>query len=279
MEDKLVAFHFYLVVNNLRLIRENNRTRLGIDLSPARIGAASSLMNLDSTPGHDLLNRSNVAYGRTFRSFPEGDLRQTFTHRKQTVAAVKFSPDGKWLATGWYGGYVAAWSLDENEQVLSIKANDRHVNSLNISPDSKVMATSGIGDAIRLWELPSGDPAGELVGHKTAVWSLTFIREGSALVSMDYERDVVFWDMTSLQEIQRFSIEGKDPRGVIVSPDESLVAIPMQGQVELRQLADWSLVDVLPVSTKVVHAAAFSPDGKTIVASGGDGDLRVWADK
>jgi WD40 repeat protein len=56
-----------------------------------------------------------------------------------------------------------------------------------------------------------------------------------------------------------------------------MAAVPMQSQVELRQVKDWSLKRVLPVSTKVVHAAAFSPDGKTIVASGGDGKLRVWS--
>jgi WD40 repeat protein len=97
------------------------------------------------------------------------------------------------------------------------------------------------------------------------------------LLSLGYERDIVFWDMATLQETQRFTIEGAAPRGVIVSPDESMAAVPMQSQVELRQVKDWSLKHVLPGSTKVVHAAVFSPDGKTIVASGGDGKLRVWS--
>ncbi len=241
-------------------------------------GHSKSANTLDLSPdGSILASGSSDQTVRTW-SFPGGDLQQTFEHRKQTVAAVKFSSDGKWLASAWYGGYVAAWSLDDDEEYLSIKANDRHVNSLNISPDNKIMVTSGIGDVIRLWNLPSGDPAGELLGHKSAVWSLTFIRAGSTLLSVGYERDVVFWDMESLQEVQRFTIEGEDPRGVIVSPDETLAAVPMQNQVELRKLDDWSLVETLPVSTKVVHAAAFSPDGKIVVASGGDGKLRVWSD-
>lgn len=241
-------------------------------------GHSKSANTLDLSPDASYLASGSSDQTVRLWSFPDGNLQQTFEHRKQTVAAVKFSSDGKWLASGWYGGYVAMWSLEDNEQVLSIKANDRHVNSVNISPDNKIMATSGIGDGIRLWQLPSGEPAGELIGHKSAVWSLTFIRGGSTLVSMGYEREVVFWDMATLREVQRFTIEGEDPRGVIISPDESLAAIPMQGKVELRQLDDWSLIDTLPVSTKVVHAGAFSPDGKTIVASGGDGKLRVWSD-
>jgi WD40 repeat protein len=241
-------------------------------------GHSKSANTLDLNPGESILASGSSDHTVRLWSFPDGDPQQTFEHRKQTVAAVLFTTDGKLLASGWYGGYVAVWSLDDNEQILSIKANDRHVNSLDISQDNTIMATSGIGDVIRLWNLPSGEPAGELSGHKSAVWSLTFIEGGSTLLSMGYERDVVLWDMETLKEIKRFSIEGEDPRGVVVSPDESLAAVPMQGQVELRQMADWSLEETLPVSSKVVHAAAFSPDGITIVASGGDGKLRVWSD-
>jgi WD40 repeat protein len=249
-------------------------------LEPQNIitGHSKSVNTIDLVPDENMLASGSSDQTVKLWSFPDGDLKKTFELRKQTVAAVKFANNGKWLASGWYGGYVALWSLEGNEQILAIKANDRHVTSLDISPNNKIMATSGIGDAIRLWNLPSGDPAGELTGHKSAVSSLTFIRQGSTLVSMGYERHVIFWDMASQREFQRFPMEGNDPRGVILSPDESLAAIPMQGQVELRQIDDWSLVEVFPVSTKIVNAVAFSPDGKTIVASGGDGNLRVWSD-
>jgi hypothetical protein len=252
---------------------------VGLKLEPQNIitGHSKSVNTIDLVPDENMLASGSSDQTVKLWSFPDGDLKKTFELRKQTVAAVKFANNGKWLASGWYGGYVALWSLEGNEQILAIKANDRHVTSLTISPNSKIMATSGIGDTIRLWNLPSGDPAGELIGHKSAVSSLTFIHEGSTLVSMGYEGDVVFWDMASLQEVQRFKIKGEDSRGVVVSPDELLVAVPMKGQVELRQIYDWSLVEVLPVSTKVVNAAAFSPDGNTIVASGGDGNLRVWS--
>lgn len=239
-------------------------------------GHSKSANSIDLTPDETLLASGSSDQTIRLWSFPDGAEKGTLTHRKQTVAAVKFSPDGTLLASCWYGGYVAVWSVAEQAQVAAIRANKRHETSLTISPDSKVMATSGLGDALRLWTLPAGAAAGELTAHKGAVWGLKFLDGGSQLMSVGYEGNVIIWDMATQQALKRFAITGQDPRGVIVSPDESLVAIPMQNKVELRQLADWSLLEALPVSTKVVHATAFAPDGQTVVASGGDGKLRVW---
>jgi WD40 repeat protein len=41
-------------------------------------------------------------------------------------------------------------------------------------------------------------------------------------------------------------------------------------------VADWALLQELPVSTRVVSSMAFSPNGKWLAIGGADNKVRVW---
>jgi WD40 repeat protein len=51
----------------------------------------------------------------------------------------------------------------------------------------------------------------------------------------------------------------------------------MESKVQLRSVEDWALQADLPVSTKVVSAMAFSPDGRWLVVGAADNRIRIWA--
>ena len=239
-------------------------------------GHTKSVNVIDLSPdGGNLASGSSDQTVRLW-SFPAGDLLQTFHERKQSVGALTFSPDGRWIASGWYGGWLSVRTI-EGQPIAGFKASQRHITSLAFSPQANLLASAGIGNDIKLWQLPCGEAIATLSHHQGAVGSLKFIEAGNRLVSFGYEKRAVFWDLPSMKPERVFEVTGSDPRGLVVSPDESIAAIPMRSQVELRAIHDWSLVERLPVGSKVVNSLAFAPDGKTLVASGGDGKLRVFA--
>jgi WD40 repeat protein len=63
---------------------------------------------------------------------------------------------------------------------------------------------------------------------------------------------------------------------MVFSPDEGTVALSMESKVQLWSVKEWELQAELPVSTKVVSAMAFSPDGQWLVLGGADKKIRVW---
>lgn len=238
-------------------------------------GHTKSVNSLSLSPDGKTLATGSSDNTVKLWSFPDGEIRHTLQDRKKVVASVRISADGKWIAAGSYGGRVAVWSLS-GQELVGIKASTNNLSSVAFSPEGRTLATSGLGDEIKLWELPTGQPIGILNGHKTAVGALTFINNGSTLVSLGYEGTLIFWDMTNWQETRRLTPGVPGIRSLAFSADETMLAISMEGLVQLWSAGDLSLQAELPVSTKVINGIAFSLDGRWIAIGAADKKIRIW---
>jgi WD40 repeat protein len=183
------------------------------------------------------------------------------------------------VGAGWYGGRATVWTPD-GELVVGIKASRKNNVAVAFAgADDRTLVTAGLGDEIGLWALPSGEPLGTLSGHQTAVMALASIHEGRTLVSVGYEGTVKFWDTASWSQERSYTLTGRGAQGtraITFSRDEKTVALSLEGRVELRSVADWSLQAELPVSTNVIYGCAFTPDGRWLAAGAADGKIRVW---
>ena len=71
----------------------------------------------------------------------------------RTVNTVKFSPDGRWLASGSGDGTVAIWRLDSKHRVAVLDADTGNVNDVSFSPDGQLLATANRDGTVHLWNL------------------------------------------------------------------------------------------------------------------------------
>lgn len=65
-------------------------------------------------------------------------------------------------------------------------------------------------------------------------------------------------------------------RAVVLSPDEKILAVSGESQMKLFNTLDFSLQNILPVSTRVINGIAFSPDGKWVALGAADKKIRIW---
>jgi WD40 repeat protein len=194
-------------------------------------GHARSVNCLALSPdGKTLATGSSDATVRLW-SFPGAGLLRTMQDRKKAVAAVAFSPDGAWIATGSYGGRVMVWTV-AGEDVVGFKANDGNLSLVAFSPDGKVLATAGLGGRARVWSLPGGKEVATLAGDDVASGSLAFVEGGNTLVSLGHGRTVRFWDTRSWQQARVEGVEEEGVRGLVLSADERLAAIALEGKVQ-----------------------------------------------
>ena len=96
------------------------------------------------------------------------------------VNFVKFSPDGRVLATSSWGGEVKLWSVS-NWQLLGTLRNNGTA-AIDFSIDGKTLASAG-SEEVTLWSVASGEKVTTLRGHTGWIRGLAFSSDGTTLAS------------------------------------------------------------------------------------------------
>ena len=110
-----------------------------------------------------------------------GKVIQSLIH-PDGVPSVKFSPDGKLLATGGYDNNVRIWQVSNGELLNTFYGHTGMVVKLTFSPDGKSLASASADDTARLWDLASGESK-TLSAHGADVWALAFSADGKSLLT------------------------------------------------------------------------------------------------
>jgi len=134
---------------------------------------------------------------------------------------------------------------------------------------------------IRLWNYHLGTQTGEpLGGHRGAVLSVGFSRDGDSFVSGSYDGRVMSWDARVGVQLHAYSGHQEAVASVAVAPDGRAVA---SGSYD-STVRIWGIGDVddetaplvLRGHSEAVNAVAFSQDGLQIASGSGDCTIWVW---
>jgi WD40 repeat protein len=160
----------------------------------------------------------------------------------QDVEAVRYSPDGKVIAT-LEGDTVLLWRANDwTRATLSLK-HDQAVSAIAFSREGKYMATSS-GDTVRIWEVGTGR-------------ELPPVRHGSPVKCIAFSPDQRYVALAGCQ------------------PDEDKTKRLKQHAARVVEIEPRREVASLPHAAEV-SSIAFHPDGKSI-ATLSDETVQVWS--
>jgi WD40 repeat protein len=192
-------------------------------------------------------------------------LRLPTTSRK-IVEAVRFSPDGRFIAAGGWDDSVHLWRVN-GESVWQGPALPNTVTSLAFSPDGGSIAVGCLDGIVRLVSAESGAEVARFT-QGDQVWSVAFAPNGKILASASSDGRVQLWNVSTRQPTFKFSNQGSST--IAFSPDGQFLAIASWDRVvHLWRLEDNKEIARIPHSD-AVRAVAFSPDGKYIASGGLD---------
>ena len=115
-------------------------------------------------------------------------------HERATFSAA-FSPDGKLLAIGDYGGGVNLWDFQKQERIARMKRHTDCARSVAFSPDGWWLASASWDGTVRIWDVQTQEQVGVLEGHTSAVNSVAFSPGGKWLASGSSDGTVLIWEM------------------------------------------------------------------------------------
>lgn len=256
----------------------------GIPIEEVGANAAAATTITAGADGSFVATKSlSLTVGSTPRWVLERTLggdknRKLFTDR---VNAVRFSPDGKMLATGGgdlsRSGDVILFDVATGKPATTWK--DRHADTvlcLDFSPDGKLLASGGADKIARVTDISTGRQVNLFEGHTHHVMGVAFRADGRVLATAGADGVVNAWDMIIGERKKKIEGWTKEVTSVqfigatnqiVTSAGDNLVRIVTDEGAEVRAIA--KLPDYM-------QAAASAPTGGTIIGGGEDSMLRVW---
>ncbi|KAH7886978.1 WD40-repeat-containing domain protein [Phlebopus sp. FC_14] len=198
-------------------------------------------------------------------------LVHTLMH-ESVVCCVRFSADGKFLATGCNRtaqiydtktGIKTCVLADETAG----KAGDLYIRSVCFSPDGKYLATGAEDKQIRIWDIAKKRIRNVFDGHQQEIYSLDFSLDGRLIVSGSGDKTARIWDMVDGSS-KVLTINDPDSlnndagvTSVAISPNGQLVAAgSLDTVVRIWDVASGMLLERLRGHRDSVYSVAFTPD-------------------
>lgn len=169
-------------------------------------------------------------------------VREFKNVHSDTIFAVRFSPDGRHLATTSADRLVKVFDVQSGETIRECAGHTAHVLGVGWKSDGKMLVSCGSDNVLKLWDFETG----------------LFVRtlKGGVYGNGTYKRDV-----TSVS---------------FIGDSEEILAASGDGTVRLHRTNSENDIMTLTGSKVYQFSVAVTPDGQTMIAGGGDGVLRIW---
>jgi WD40 repeat protein len=199
-------------------------------------------------------------------------------HREGT-AAISWSPDGHWIATG--GGpadrTVHVWEPLSGRARTVYRAHAGRVLAVDWSPDSqRVASAAGDEDAtVHVWRVDGRDPDTVYSGHSAPATHVHWSPAGDRIASAPHDGSVHVWDAATGS--RRAGPPEPAVRALSWSPDGAeLNTCAWRGVVRVWEARSRAHVSSLHSHGGRIDELVWSPDG-TLLATGGDTPgIDVW---
>jgi len=206
-------------------------------------------------------------------------LGNTRLRHWKAVQCVRFSPDGKTLASASDDWTIKLWDAKTGKLLRTLSGHQDAVLAVAFSPDGDTLV-SGSGDrAIKLWDVQTGRVLRTLTGHRGDIFSVAFHPDGKRIASGSGDRTCKVWNFAT-GKVERTLDCGAAVKSLSFRADGTLLAAGSggfyrrRGTVRVWKVADGALKYELRGHKNWINSIQFSPDGKTLATA--SKEVKLW---
>ena len=238
-----------------------------------------------SRDGRHLVTAQQQRLARVW-DFHTGEPRTPAVQHDERVRSVRFSPDGKNVASAGGSdttglGELRVWDAATGQMQFDPQHPDGRVVSLEFTPDGRrvlTAATRGQGN-LTLWDVVTGRIVARASHAMSAPTEFARISQtGGEVWSVGNDQRVRVWRLSAgdTDPAPKLLLGGA-PTVLRLSPDNRNVAVgTFGGEIRVGDTRTMTMRAWPMRHGSLVYTTAFSPDGSVLVTSGGDGVARAW---
>uniref|UniRef100_A0A060T584 ARAD1B08624p n=1 Tax=Blastobotrys adeninivorans TaxID=409370 RepID=A0A060T584_BLAAD len=216
-----------------------------------------------------------------------GEAKRITAH-SAPVTVCKYSPDGRYIASGSDDCTIKVWRRDDFSLVQTLRGHEKGINDVSWSPDGDYLASVSDDKSIRIWKLgPQGgigwtadrpEELRVLRGHTHHITSVSFNFKGNILATGSADESVMTWDVRQGRLMKTLAAHADPVSAVTFSKDGTvLVSSSFDGLIRIWDSRSGHCLKTLagPDKNPVMHVS-FSPNGKFLLSTTLDGTIRLW---
>lgn len=197
------------------------------------------------------------------------------------VTAVRFSPDGQFLATSGYRE-VLLWNPADGQLVRRISNLAERPHDIEFTADGKTLAvaagTPGQMGEVKFFNVDDGTLIADLFTTDDEVFAVAFSPDGTRVAAAAADRSVRLFDVATRQQQKLIEDHADWVMDVAWSPDGKKLATASRDKTsKVFDSTTGESQSTFNGHGQPVFGVGFLPDGNSVATSGRDNRIRVWA--
>jgi WD40 repeat protein len=193
--------------------------------------------------------------------------------------ALALSPDGKFLAVGYYYQTARLWDLPSGKVKHVLTGHKGVVVAVDFTPDGRTLVTGSHDGTVKLWDTATGKEKRTLpAGDASWVWGVAVASSGKVLAAAHQHGRVRLWDLARGKLLSEQRSHDSPVHAVAFRADGKVLASGDQrARVKLWEPATGTELEtvVLGPLQGDVAGLAFSPISGELATANGDGTVSV----